>query len=362
MRKRNLLAICVLLTSSPVFAQSSVTLSGIMDAGISYISNESGHSNTKFDDGIAFPNILRLTGREDLGGGTTAIFELMDQYSIGTGSILPGQSLFSRTAYVGLDDRSLGKLTLGNQYDFMTDSLTFGFNDAATFPGVGLYGFRNGPFNKLAIPGNPTGAFDWDRMAGERIQNSVKYLTPTFAGFSAGAMYSFGGVPGSIGANNACSFALNYSAGPAGFNAAYTNVKYPVAQSQLSIQNWGVGGHYTFGKLRTIALFTTVRNSANHAAIWEGQVGALYQIDAAWAVSANYMYMDGNAALSNNHANQGTATLSYTLSKRSTVYLTGVYQRANSGANALINGITTPNGSSSSPNQFIARVGFETEF
>lgn len=360
--KKRLLSASALFISSAAFAQSSVTLSGIMDAGISYVSNEGGHSNTFFDDGVAYPNILRFSGREDLGGGTSAVFELMNQFTLGTGSFMPGQSLFSRTSYIGLEDQQFGKLTLGNQYDFMTDSLTFGFNDGATFPGIGRYGFRNGPFNKLALPGNPTGAWDWDRMAGERIQNSVKYLSPTFAGFSAGAMYSFGGVPGSIGSNNASSFGLNYSAGPAGVNAAYTNIKYPVAGAQVSVRNWGIGGHYTFGKLRTIALFTTVHNSANGASVWEGQVGALYRFDAAWALGASYTYMDGNAAVNNNHAHQASASVSYTLSKRSTLYLTGVYQRTNDGANALINGILTPNGSSTSPSQFIARVGFETQF
>ena len=49
-----------------------------------------------------------------------------------------------------------------------------------------------------------------------------------------------------------------------------------------------------------------------------------------------------------------SATLNYSLSKRTMVYAEGVYQRANSGAQAAINGIMDPSASSSSASQAIA--------
>ncbi|WP_233856134.1 porin [Paraburkholderia sp. HD33-4] len=359
MQKKIVAAAAMSLITSASYAQSSVTLSGLIDAGVSYVSNQNGHSNFKFDDGIAVPNLLIFTGSEDLGGGTHAIFDLRNQFSLGTGSFMPGQSLFSRTAFVGLDNASYGRLTLGNQYDFMTDSLFFGMNDAAIFTG-GLYGFRNGPFAGLALPNNPTGAFDWDRMAGERVTNSVKYESPSFNGFSAGAMYGFGGVAGSIGSNNATSFGLNYAGKQFGANAAYTNVKSDVAGAQVSVRNWGVGAHAKFGAFTANALFTTVHNSLNGASIWEAQAGGLYNVLPDLAVGASYMYMKGNDVLENQHAHQIAAQVSYLLSKRTTVYASGIYQRAASGGQALINGVF--DGASSSPTQAIARVGLETKF
>lgn len=57
-----------------------------------------------------------------------------------------------------------------------------------------------------------------------------------------------------------------------------------------------------------------------------------------------------------------SATLNYSLSKRTMVYAEGVYQRANSDAQAAINGIMDPSASSSSASQAIARGGLRTAF
>jgi predicted porin len=363
-----------ILASTPAFSQSNaalsgvvdgpgsyVTLSGVMDAGVTYISNEGGHHNIVFDDGIAVPNLLVLSGREDLGGGTAAIFQLADQFTIGTGSFTGDQSLFSRQAKVGLASAEFGTLTFGNQYDFMSDSLVGGFNDGAILTS-GLYSFRNGPFDKLALPNNPTGAFEWDRLAGQSLPSSVKYVTRSYDGLSAGAMYSFGGVAGSVGTDNGSSFGLNYANGPFGMNAAYVNLKSEVSGAQASVRNWGVGTHYLFGRWIATALFTTVHNGANDGSVWEGEVGLLYQFTPECALSGLYTYMKGNAVVDNNHAHQMTGTLSYALSKRTSVYVDGVYQRTNRGAAAQINGVLATDGASSGVSQFISRVGVQTRF
>lgn len=367
MKKNGLLSL-ILLAGFCTGAQaettegSSVTMFGLLDAGISYVSNEGGGRNTKFDDGIAVPNLFGFEGREDLGGGMAAIFKLTDQFAMGTGSIVQGAgSLFGREAFVGLSDTHWGKLTFGNQYDFMTDALFFSHSDAAIYVG-GFYNFRAGPFEKLNLPYAPgfAGSFDWDRMAGISINNSVKYTSPTVGGFHFGAMYAFGGQPGSIGADNSVSFGLNYDTHGFSAAAAYTNVKYGVAGS---VRNWGLGANYTFGSWNTSALMTTVRVQNTGAAVAEGEVGAGYRFSPFWYLSADYMYMKGDAYLNNNHAHQFTVDLSYALSKRTSVYAEGVYQRANDGANALVNGVLDdPVSVSSSPVQAIARVGVTTRF
>jgi hypothetical protein len=44
------------------------------------------------------------------------------------------------------------------------------------------------------------------------------------------------------------------------------------------------------------------------------------------------------------------------------VYVSADYQRANSGANAQINGVLDPNGASGSASQAVARIGVHTMF
>lgn len=357
-------AICVLACAPAHATGDSVTLYGMIDGGVSWVSNEGGHSNAKFDDGIFTPNLLGIRGNEDLGGGLHAIFDLVDQFTLGTGSILSGQGLFGRNAYVGLSSDSYGKITLGNQYDFMTDSLFFDHDDAAMAVG-GLYNFRAGPFAKIDIPGNPPFAtqFDWDRMAGATVQSSIKYQSPSFDGFSFGGLYGFGGIPGSVGRGNTVSAGLNYARGPFGFGAAYTEQKYVEAgEPDVGIRNWGVGGHYDFGTVSATLLVTTVRNTSNGGAIAEGEAGASWLLAPDWSLGADYMYMKGNAFLDNNHAHQITAIVNHILSKRTLVYVETVYQRTNDGAQALINGVLDPDGTSSGPNQFIARIGMQTRF
>jgi predicted porin len=347
-----------LLLASQTYAQSSVTISGTLDAGVSYVSNEGGGHALKFDDGIAVPNLLTFSGKEDLGGGTHTVFTLTNQFDMGTGSFITGGSLFSNAAFVGLDDDRYGRLTLGNQYDFMTDSLFFGLDDASIYT-QGVYDFRNGPFTKLGLPDNPTGAFNWDRMGGVGVNNSLKYQSVNFGGFSAGVMCGLGGVAGSFGSNNATSAGVNYTHGAFGADSAYTVVKSAVSGRQDSVRNWGVGAHYKIGSVTTSALYTAVRNELNGAGVWQAELGGMWQIEPEWSLSGAYMYMKGNDVVENNHAHQLTAMLNYQLSKRTGVYVASVYQRANQGANAQVNGALIE---SSGTSQLVARIGMQTRF
>lgn len=345
-------------------AQSSVTLFGTIDTGISYVSNHGGHSAWQTDDGINGPNLWGMTGKEDIGGGTKAVFNLVNQFALNSGGFMPGQSLFSRNAYVGLVNPGYGSLTLGNQYDFMSDVLYSSKDDPAIYTSH-LYGQGAGPFQKLALPSNATGDFDWYRAAG-RIANSVKYVTPVFGGFSAGAMYGFGNVAGSMGTGDGMSFALSYARGNFGADAAYTFVKYPatagVIGPQTAVRNWGVGTRYQAGPVLMSALFVTVRNTANGADVYQGSVGANWLVRPDLSLDASYAYMKGNEVVTNNHAHQLGLTAEYFLSKRTSVYALTVYQRASSGADALIMGFTGSTAASSGQNQLVARVGVKTKF
>ena len=80
------ITVFVFSINTPAYAQSSVTLYGLIDAGLNYLSNAQvgraggapiGHSQYSFQDGVSGgQNGSRwgLLGTEDLGGGTSAVF------------------------------------------------------------------------------------------------------------------------------------------------------------------------------------------------------------------------------------------------------------------------------------------------
>lgn len=360
---------CALATLLPTLAlaQSSVTITGLIDGGVTYVSNQHRHSNTLLDSGVLAPNLLTFKGVEDLGAGNKALFDLTSQFDLGSGSTIPGPGqIFNRTALVGLSNDQLGTLTFGNQYDFMFESLTVRRFDGAFLFG-GIYDFRQGPFTGLGVPNNPTGSFDFDRLAGTtRVANSVKYRSPEISNFSFGALYGFGEKAGAFSANSTVSFGANYENGPFGIGAAYVNVKYPeLGDGHDGIRNVGLGAHYQFGAVLGMLLYTNTKNTATGARIDVYKAGALWNITGPWSAGLNYAFMRGNAVLQNNKAHQMTAALQYHFSKRTTAYVEGIYQRAQGDGpvtRAWINGLLQPDGAAGGRSQALARVGMLLKF
>ncbi|RBL65084.1 porin, partial [Pseudomonas sp. MWU13-2625] len=102
-------------------AQSSVTLYGLIDAGITYTNNQHGHSAWQETSGSVNGSRWGLRGTEDLGGGLKAIFTLESGFRPSDGGLGQGGRLFGRSAYVGLAKSGIGTLTFGRQYEPITD-------------------------------------------------------------------------------------------------------------------------------------------------------------------------------------------------------------------------------------------------
>jgi len=357
--------VCLVSTlagSRSASAQSLVSINGVIDGGVTYVNNERGGATTLFDSGILTPNMLTFQGNEDLGGGNKAIFELTSQFDLGSGTTIPGAGqLFGRTALVGLTNDRFGSVTLGNQYDFMSDTLLANRYDGAPLYG-GLYDYRQGPFAALGIPNNPTGSFDFDHLAGStRVPNSVKYQSPLLAGVSFGALYGLGGTPGSIAQNSTISFGANYKNGPFSIGGAYVETKYPqLDNGNRGIRIFGFGTHYAFQKVLAMLLYTNTKNTASGAQINVYKASAWWQPTGPWSFGLSYQYMKGNEVLQNNEAQQITSAVQYNFSKRTIAYLEASYQRAGgSGAQAWINGLAQP---ASGRSQTLTRIGLQTKF
>jgi predicted porin len=371
-------------------AQSSVTLYGLLDAGITYANNvatPTGHSSVvKYGDGVAQGSRWGMKGVEDLGGGLRAIFVLEGGFSTGDGTSSQGGALFGRQAYVGLSKEGIGSLTFGRQYSFSTEYLGGNYSAGGLTAG-GNYAFHIN---------------DLDQLTSSRINNSVKFSSASFYGLTVGALFGFSnqtdfaGSPATaagVGSSSTYSFGANYTLDKFGIGAAYTNIRFPrsaAPQFSASIANvntlgtgldlrsletYGVGSRYAFGPATIWGLWT----HTNFAPLVGGtsrldnlEAGVRYAFTPAFNASLGYTYshLDDNLT---GHWNQFNGSLDYALSKRTDVYLLTIYQKA-SGSN-VVGGRVVPVqaevGSSSSyignsgvgaDSQFVARVGLRTKF
>jgi predicted porin len=186
------------LSTQSAFAQSSVTLYGLVDTTLRYQTNANANNDSlvSMREGVVTPSRFGLKGVEDLGGGAQAIFKLENQFNLWNGTLSNNtNTLFQRNAYVGLSDNQYGTLTFGRQQTPFFDKMGDTF-DPLTVP----------DFWQDSWVYNPIGPFLF-------TNNSVKY-TNTLGGLHVEGMYGFGGVTGSIGTNSMYGFTASYMLGP----------------------------------------------------------------------------------------------------------------------------------------------------
>lgn len=199
-------------------AQSSVTIYGIVDTSVNYTSKAliSGSTNTgskmSVDSGINSGSRLGFKGSEDLGGGLSAVFQLEIGYKADTGAfdgtnngVANTNTLFRRLSVVGLNG-NWGSVLLGRQTDAV-----YQYNQWTSVADFG------------GITGNV--GHNLDRLEGTRVNNAVRYNSPTFGGLSGSILYGFGEVAGSSSAGQAFGAGLQYVNGPLGVFTAYYQSK-----------------------------------------------------------------------------------------------------------------------------------------
>jgi predicted porin len=205
----------------PVHAQSSVTLYGIIDLGLTYTNiAQTSKAGNRLIGGSQFAltdahatglsgSRWGLRGAEDLGGGAKAIFVLENGFMANTGALAQGGAEFGRQAYVGVSS-NYGTVTAGRQYDPLIDFVQQ-FSASGTWAGY--------------MGAHPD---DLDNLTNtNRINNSVKFTTAKYGGFSAAALYSFGGVAGSVTQNQIWGAGLGYTGGSFALAAGYLNARDP---------------------------------------------------------------------------------------------------------------------------------------
>src|SRR3978361_1708684 len=101
-------------------AQSSVTLYGIADTSLRYLSNADtkGHGRLLMGPGGMSESRWGVKGVEDLGGGWSTTFKLENRFFLNTGQSDPTMPFFNE-AQIGFNISTYGQGVLGRPYPVM---------------------------------------------------------------------------------------------------------------------------------------------------------------------------------------------------------------------------------------------------
>ena len=307
--KKTLIALAA-LAATGAFAQSSVTIYGVVDASVMSVSNANaaGQSVTGLADSSIASSIWGLRGSEDLGGGLSANFKVESDIQANNGG-MNQNGLFRRAANVGV---------------------------AGAFGGVNLGVFMNPIIatNAALMPvgGNSVSTLTATAMgyADFFTKNAVTYTSPVIAGgLVAQLQYGMSNTVNDSSAGSMTAWSLNYVAGPlalraagqtrneaaigaanSGSNASSAAAIAPAKEATL------VGASYEFGPVKVAAAWVNSKNATTFGGAkvdrTATELGVSYQATPAWLLGANYISAE-SSTLTNLQAR-------YSLSKRTTLY------------------------------------------
>lgn len=380
--KKTIIGAALAAAALPAFAQNTVTLYGLIDEGFNFTNNVNGSKVYELQSGYAQGSRWGLKGTEDLGGGLKAVFQLENGFNVNNGKLGQGGLMFGRQAYVGLVSDQYGSVTLGRQYDSLVDFLA----QTTANGNWGGYLFSH-PYDN----DNTDNSF--------RVNNTVKYTSPNFAGLQFGGTYSFSNDT-NFANNRQYSVGMQYATGGLLLAAAYLQANNPSASAGGAINNggdenfvasrlrvFGAGINYTFGSATLGFAYT---NTLVQQPLSSGYVGAItptggatlsslrfnnfevnakYQVTPAFFVGAAYTYTrtSFNATSGQLHPQYHSVGLmaDYNLSKRTDVYVQGGYQHAGGDKTGTVLDVAYVPGAdavSSTSSQFVLRAAIRHKF
>lgn len=335
--KHTLVALAALTAAAGAFAQSSVTVFGVLDTSVAHISS-GGNSVTGLANGSLSSSRLGFRGVEDLGGGLAAGFWLEGSLGVDTGTST-GFSL-DRRSTVSLSGNSFGEFRFGR--DKVPAYLNIETFDPFGDVGVGGVNGSNLVGSASSAAGTAEGS------APKRASNSINYLLPAnLGGFYGQLQYAFGEQVETPAVTNdslreSMGFRFGYGSGPLNVAIGYGEVRGGTTTVGLDYKATNIGASYNFGVVKPMVLFATERGNGRKIELFE--IGATMPIGAGElrAAYSNYKRKDVNNADSDRFA----LGYGYNLSKRTQIY--GTVARVDNDA-AATRGLTVSSASLTSP-------------
>lgn len=343
MKKSLITGAAMLAVAGAASAQSSVTLSGVIDAQLQRIENSGTSSVNRVQSGGLGASRLNIAGREDLGDGLFASFVLEGQINVdnGTGAasntnnqtngVTPAGGLtFNRRSTVSLTSRHWGEIRLGRE--IALQSVNLQVYDPFSNAGVGM----TQPFLGLI-----TGA------AAYRTSNTMHYALPNrFGGFFGDVVAYLGenpsnsvvaGVPNDDDGNGAA-MRLGYRAGNVDLAMSYGRTQYATGNA---VQR-NIGGMWDLKVARLQGVMVRDEIGTTDARGW--MLGTIIPVTSAGTIKLSVSQYNVQPAVGTERKSRKLSVgYVHAFSKRTAIYTT-LAKVSNSGgaASAIIMGGPAP--------------------
>ncbi|MGY2492873.1 porin [Cupriavidus sp. CP313] len=333
----------LLAFTATAWAQSSITLYGVADTAVEFVNHvgavptaanrfNPGPSEKvyRMNSGALSGSRWGLRGEEGLGGGLKSVFVLESGFNVDTGTSQQGGRMFGRQAYVGLQSQ-YGQVTFGRQYTSIFDTMA-NFVPAAYAtqyePSVILLGpnFREDNTVKYKGTFGPVSmSAHWSFGTGLTIPQSG----PLGSAFGGG-----GEIPGQFRRDTAYGAGVTYVAGAFGIGAAYDQYNPTIGTGSGTFKNAAIAASYAFGAAKVMGGYRWGQNRSQNDVVIKRDdfyfIGGNYQVTPAFGLTVEYDYDNVKSAFgSTSVPNPWQIALigTYTLSKRTDVYLTTAFAK-----------------------------------
>ncbi|MDK9702701.1 MAG: porin [Sulfuritalea sp.] len=331
--KQKLLAIALAGLSGTAFAQSTVTITGLFDTGVQMFKSESLGVTTKTNRWGSSSNTgttnFTFLVQEDLGNNMKAGLFLETDPTAGTANVA---GVWNSQNYLWVSG-GFGKVSLGLMNNFANTAAgtaqpfgtAMGGGYSSAFGRLNGANVSSGPITNVAASTAATaGAFAGARDI--RANNSIKWDSPSFSGFTAGLLYRSPNSNGNAAADSdgQTQVGLNYNNGPMNVSYAHSNILSNVAGINTGVTTHNLlGANYKFGAVTLYGGWTSSKNTGVAARTVDARswnVALKWQATPALSVAANVLRSDDKMAADQDR-DLNSLGLDYAMSKRTTAYV-----------------------------------------
>jgi len=322
--KKLFCAVSMLLLCMAARAEdASVTIYGVADAFVQVLNGSSTMSRVQ--SGGLVGSRLGFRGREDLGGGLNAFFTLESGLNMDEGVINQSGTFFGRQAQVGLSG-GFGTLSLGRQYGslyFATTDMSIFTNASAGPSTVLIGGFGGGyePVRGATATVLPPASGATGNGSPLRVNNSVRYESPSFAGFKAIALYGAGEQAGLTNESRVVDFGVRYTRDGLDVIASFVSDRTAVGGvlDATDAQTRTLAAAYSFDAVRVVAGYVDFKDKRPVALDGRGAwIGAEYRMGPQ-LIKLQYVLNEPRHGSDNKTQALGVGWV-YDLSRRSALY------------------------------------------